>query len=437
MRREDRSLLRGVSAKGGSVRVGGIGCALRRVLVVGGLTAGLGGAGSAAAQQNQPDIGVAPVMLGTRPYVFDTAEQHKIRVSVVVRGLPHPFSVAFLPNGDALVSERGAHLRLVHHATSGTAMLDPTPVPGAPAPAGFRGGGLHDVVLHPKYADNHWVYFTYNKPGAPIPDAKPPGRRQTAVALGRGVFDGKALTHVQELFVGEFQTGSSGSRIAFGRDGLVYMTTGAPFNEAAQQLGSVYGKVLRLREDGSIPADNPFVKRAGARPEVFSYGHRDQLGLTIDPKSGAVIAAEHGPNGGDEINLILPGRNYGWPNYSFGRSYEGPRISALPVVEGIEQPIVLWLPSIAPTGLAFYTGDRFPAWKGNLFIGSARIGEIPRTGGLERVVFNDKLEELRRERLLGELHQRIRDVRQGPDGLLYVITDEDDGALLRIEPTVQ
>jgi aldose sugar dehydrogenase len=437
MRRKDRSP-RGVSAKGRSVRVGGIGRALRRVLVVGGLTAaGLGGAGSAAAQQNQPDIGVAPVVLGNRPYVFDTAEQHAIRVSVVVRGLPHPFSVALLPNGDALISERGAHLRLVHHATSGTATLDPTPVPGAPEPAGFRGGGLHDVVLHPQYADNHWVYFTYNKPGAPIPDAKPPGRRQTAVALGRGVFDGRALTHVQELFVGEFQTGSSGSRIAFGRDGLVYMTTGAPFNEAAQQLGSVYGKVLRLREDGSIPADNPFVKRAGARPEVFSYGHRDQLGLTIDPQSGGVIAAEHGPNGGDEINLILPGRNYGWPNYSFGRSYEGPRISAMPVVEGIEQPIVLWLPSIAPTGLAFYTGDRFPAWKGNLFIGSARIGEIPRTGGLERVVFNDKLEELRRERLLGELHQRIRDVRQGPDGLLYVLTDEDDGALLRIEPTVQ
>ena len=212
------------------------------------------------------------------------------------------------------------------------------------------------------------------------------------------------------------------------------MTTGAPFNDAAQDLGSVYGKVLRLNEDGSAPSDNPFVKRAGARPEVFSYGHRDQLGLTIDPTSGAVLDAEHGPNGGDEINLILPGRNYGWPKYTFGRDYDGSRLSPTPLGEGIEQPIVLWLPSIAPTGLTFYTGTRFPNWNGDLFIGSARIGEIPRTGGLERVVFNDKLGELRRERLLSELHQRIRDVREGPDGLLYVLTDEDDGALLRIEP---
>jgi glucose/arabinose dehydrogenase len=166
---------------------------------------------------------------------------------------------------------------------------------------------------------------------------------------------------------------------------------------------------------------------------VFSIGHRDQLGLTVHP-SGAVLAAEHGPNGGDEVNLIRPGRNYGWPTWTYGRNYDGTRLSELPVVEGIEQPLVLWVPSIAPTGLAVYTGDRIPAWRGNLFVGSARIGEIPRTGGLERVVFNDNLEEVRRERLLGSLHQRIRDVRQGPDGLLYVITDEDDGVLLRIEP---
>ena len=163
-------------------------------------------------------------------------------------------------------------------------------------------------------------------------------------------------------------------------------------------------------------------------------GHRDQLGLTVHAATGTVLAAEHGPNGGDEVNVILPGRNYGWPKFSFGRTYEGPRISETPLGPGIEQPLVLWIPSIAPTGLTFYTGDQLPAWKGNLFVGSARRGEVPRTGGLERVVVNDKLEELRRESLLTELHQRIRDVRQGPDGLLYVITDEDDGALLRIEP---
>ena len=192
--------------------------------------------------------------------------------------------------------------------------------------------------------------------------------------------------------------------------------------------------MLRVREDGSIPKDNPFVGRSGARPEIYSYGHRDQLGLTVQASSGTVLAAEHGPNGGDEVNLILPGRNYGWPLVSFGRAYDGPRISDSPVAEGVEQPLVLWLPSIAPTGLTFYEGDRYPAWKGNLFVGSARRGEVPRTGGLERVVLNGKLEELRRETLLTELHQRIRDVRQGPDGLLYVITDEDDGALLRLEP---
>jgi glucose/arabinose dehydrogenase len=237
---------------------------------------------------------------------------------------------------------------------------------------------------------------------------------------------------VKELFVGEWSTGASGSRIAFG-NGFVYLTTGAPFDESAQQLDSVYGKVIRLREDGSIPTDNPFVGRAGARPEIYSYGHRDQLGLTVHP-NGTVLAAEHGPNGGDEVNVILAGRNYGWPKWTYGRAYDGSRMSPMPVTEGIEQPLVLWVPSIAPTGLAVYTGDKFPAWRGNLFVGSARTGEIPRTGGLERVVLNDKLDELRRERLLSDLHQRIRDVRQGPDGLIYVVTDEDDGALLRIEP---
>jgi aldose sugar dehydrogenase len=194
--------------------------------------------------------------------------------------------------------------------------------------------------------------------------------------------------------------------------------------------------VLRLKDDGTAPGDNPFAGKDGARPEVFSMGHRDQLGLTVHPITGAVLAAEHGPNGGDEVNLILPGRNYGWPKVSFGRNYDGPRYSELPVAEGIEPAIIVWLPSIGPTGLSFYTGDRFKEWKGNLFVGSVRRGEIPRTGGLERVVLNDKLEELRRETLLTELHQRIRDVRQGADGLLYVLTDEDDGALLRLEPAL-
>jgi glucose/arabinose dehydrogenase len=214
---------------------------------------------------------------------------------------------------------------------------------------------------------------------------------------------------------------------------MIYMTTGGPFDDSAQRLDTVYGKVLRLRDDGTIPADNPFVGRAGARGEIFSLGHRDHLGLTVSP-SGMVLNAEEGPNGGDELNAILAGRNYGWPKVSFGRGYDGPRISESPVADGIEQPLVVWLPSIAPGGITFYTADRYPAWKGNLFVTSARRGEIPGTGGLERVVFNPRMEELRRETLFTELHQRWRDVRQGPDGLLYGLTDEDDGALLRIEP---
>jgi glucose/arabinose dehydrogenase len=390
----------------------------------------------AAAAQQQPNLGVAPVKLKNEPYVFDTAEQHGIKVSIVVRGLAHPFSLAFLPNGDALVTERGASLRLVRNAASGkgAATLEPTPLAGIPAQQPSRGAGLNEVTLHPKFADNGWVYFTYNKTGEPIPDTTPP-RRKAAVALGRAKFDGRALSSVEELFVGNWSESALGSRLAFGSDGLLYMTTGAAFDDSAQRLDTVYGKVLRLTEDGKPARDNPFAGRAGARAEVFSYGHRDQLGLTVDPASGSVLAAEHGPNGGDEINLILPGRNYGWPKSSYGRNYDGPRMSSLPIEEGIEQPLVLWLPSIAPTGVTFYTGDKLPAWKGNLFVGSARVGEIPRTGALERVVLNGKLEELRRERLLSDLHQRIRDVRQGPDGLLYVLTDEDDGALLRIEPS--
>lgn len=384
----------------------------------------------------QPPAGIAPVPLDLPAYTFVTAEQPGIRVVVVARGLTRPFGVAPLPDGDALISERGARLRLVRNAAGRPdgpeAILLPEPVAGTPEIPAFRGGGLQDVVLHPRFDDTRLVYFSYNKAGAA---AAAPGQRQGAVAVGRGRFDGAVLSGVEEIFAGDWREGASGSRLAFGRDGMLYVTTGAPFGEEAQDLGSVYGKVLRLDEHGRAPGDNPFVARDGARPEVYSYGHRDQLGLAIHPVSGAVFAAEHGPNGGDEVNLIRPGRNYGWPQVTFGRSYEGPRISAHPVGEGVEEPLVVWLPSIAPTGLAFYDGDRFAAWKGHLFVGSARRGQVPGTGGLERVVFNVEMEELRRETLLTPLHRRIRDVRQGPDGLLYVLSDDEDGTLLRIEPT--
>jgi len=383
--------------------------------------------------QQQPQLGIAAVNLTAGPYVFDTAEQHKIRVVVVASGLRHPFSLAFLPNGDALITERGGQLRLLHGATGSAATLDSAPIAGVPQEPTFRTGGLQEIALHPQFATNHFVYFTYNKAGGPVAGGQA-NARQSAVTLARGRLEGHALTAVQQLFAGAMQDGASGSRLAFGPNSMLFMTTGAPFDQQAQNVDSVYGKVLRLKDDGTIPADNPFVGKAGARGEVYTLGHRDQLGLTVQPGTGRVLAAEHGPNGGDEVNVILPGRNYGWPRISFGRDYQGPRISELPVAADVEQPTILWIPSIAPTGMTFYTGDAIPAWKGNLFVGSARRGEIPRTGGLERVVVNDKLEELRRESLLTDLHQRIRDVRQGPDGKLYVITDEDNGALLRIEP---
>jgi glucose/arabinose dehydrogenase len=343
-----------------------------------------------------------------------------------------------LPNGDALVAARSGPLYLVNNAAgTGAPRLDPVPVTGVPelVPYYFR-GGIHDIILHPKFSDNRLVYFTYNKPDTVTPpDPAAPYRKGSIVSLWRARLSasGRALTEVQELLSGE-RGPSSGSRIAFGKDGLVYLTTGSSFGDQPQRLDSDYGKVLRVRDDGSIPADNPFVGRTGAKPEIFSYGHRDQLGIAVHPATGAVITAEFGPNGGDEINLILSGRNYGWPLTSFGRQYEGPRWSELPFAAGTELPIVVWLPSIAPFGAAFYSGDKFPQWQGNLLVAGVQRGEIPHTGALERVVFNDKLEEVRRESLLTELHQRIGAVRVGPDGLVYVLTDEDDGALLRLEP---
>jgi aldose sugar dehydrogenase len=389
--------------------------------------------GLAKVEAQPNSLGVAPIEL-EGPYLFDTAEQHGIRVDVVVRGLAHPFSLAFLPNGDALISERGGDVRLVKGATRASALLAAEAVPGGPPRSPARGGGLHDIAVHPQFERNRLVYVTYNEVAGTPSGSGPSGPTTMTLKVTRSRFDGERLEALEEIYSAEERAGGSGSRLAFAPDGTLFVTTGAPFDDAAQRLDSAYGKVLRIDADGGIPDDNPFAGQQGARPEVYSLGHRDQLGLTVHAESGAVLAAEHGPNGGDEVNLILPGRNYGWPEYSFGRNYDGPRVSALPVVDGIEQPLVLWVPSIAPTGLTFYRGDALSAWSGNLFVGSGRRGQIPRTGGLERVVLNEQLEEVRRESLLGELRQRIRDVREGPDGLLYVITDEDDGALLRIGP---
>jgi glucose/arabinose dehydrogenase len=380
-----------------------------------------------AQQAGQQPIGVPVLPLGAGPFLFDTAEQHKIRVSVVTKGLEHPWSLVFLPDGSMLVAERPGRLRVIRDGK-----LDPRPIPGVPAVKLIGNSGLMDVALHPKFAENKLVYFTYNKPGNTSGHDK-----QIATALARGRLEGGALTDVKDIFVADWlpeDANGYNSRIAFGRDGMIYVSNGASNSDASQDPKSHRGKIMRLRDDGTVPPDNPFVGRAGYRPEIYSMGHRNTLGLIVHPVTGALWNNENGPNGGDEINVILPGRNYGWPIASYGRTYEGPRVSDVPWREGIEQPIVFWVPSIAVAGMAIYTGDRFPAWKNNAFVGSMRTGEIPGTGHLERIVFNAKTEEIRRETMLTELHQRIREVRQGPDGLLYLLTDEDAGALLKIEP---
>jgi glucose/arabinose dehydrogenase len=372
--------------------------------------------------QQQQTFGVAVPPLSAGPWVFDTAEQRKIRVSVVTRGLSHPWAVAFLPDGRMLVTERPGRLRVVRDG-----VLDPRAVPGAPAVRTDGNGGLMDVAVHPRFADNRLVYLTYTKPV---------GNGRGAPALARGRLEASGLADVRDLVVTDALEGNSGlnGRVVFGRDGMVYMSTGGNIGKVSQDSTSLRGKILRLQDDGGVPSDNPFVGREDHRPEIYTLGHRNTLGLIVHPETGALWNNENGPNGGDEINIILRGRNYGWPVVSFGRDYSGPRISEHPTREGTESPIVVWLPSIAVAGMAVYTGNRFPAWKGNVFVGSLRQGGIPGTGHLERIVFNARTEELRRESMLTEFRQRIREVREGPDGFLYLLTDDDDGALLRIEP---
>ena len=378
---------------------------------------------SAVAHARQERLEGLPVPpLGSGPFEFETAEARKIRVTVVARGLSHPWSLVFLPDGSLLVTERPGRLRVIRNG-----VLDPTPIAGVPRARTDGNGGLMDIALHPNFADNRLVYLTYTKP---VENGK------GTPALARGRLEGGALVDVKDLLVPEAYEGNSGlgGRIVFGRDGMIYLATGGNIAKVAQEPGSLRGKILRLRDDGSVPSDNPFVNRAGYRPEIYTLGHRNTLALIVHPETGAIWNSENGPNGGDEINIIQAGRNYGWPLVSFGREYPGPRVSEHPTRDGFESPLVTWIPSIAASGMAVYTGNRFPAWKGNVFVGGMREGEINGTGHLQRIAFNAVTEEVRRESMLGALRQRIREVRQGPDGLLYLLTDEVDGALLRIEP---
>ena len=375
--------------------------------------------------RSQPAGGPSPP-LGAGPFVFDTAEQHKLRAVVVAAGLSHPWSMAFLPDGGILVTEREGRLRIVRNG-----VFSPQPIAGVPEISKARLAGLMDIALHPQFATNHLVYLTYSKPD--------PVTYKTALARGR--LEGNSLVDVKELFQSEahWKDAAAASRVVFGADGTLFMSVGGAtvFGQSDKhaQDGSFYtGKIIRLRDDGSVPADNPFVGRAGYKPEIYSLGHRNVLGLFVHPETGELWENENGPLGGDEVNIIRAGKNYGWPLVTYGRQYSGPRVSDKTQMEGMEEPLVFWVPSIAPSGLTIYSGSRFPSWKGNVFVGSMRVGEITGTGHLQRIVVTSRGEALRREMLLQDLKQRVRDVRQSPDGFLYVLTEEDNAALIRLEP---
>jgi len=346
-----------------------------------------------------------------------------VKTTTMATGLWHPWSLAWLPNGDMLVTERNGKLRTVRDGK-----LDADPVAGVPPVHSVRLSGLMEVLPHPNFAQNHFVYLTYTK------DVPEKGEGQVATTLARGRLEGHQLVDVKDILICDpwAGDGGSGSRLAWGKDGMLFMTTGASNGNAAQEGTSLRGKILRLKDDGTAAPGNPFAGKAGYKAEIYSMGHRNSLGLAINPVTGDVWNNENGPAGGDEINVIKPGGNYGWPEVSFGRDYAGPQI--VNFKDGMIGPIVFWAPSIAPSGMAFYTGSKFPDWKNNVLVGAQLGGTVPGYPHLERLVFNEKWDETSRQALLVDMKQRIRDVRQGPDELVYVLTDEENGALIRLEP---
>jgi glucose/arabinose dehydrogenase len=347
----------------------------------------------------------------------------RIKVSVVTKGLSHPWDMAFMPNGDILVTERSGQLRIVRDG-----VLDPEPISGLPTIHAVRLSGLMDVELHPDFSNNQLVYLTYTKNLNQDP-------LEVATTVARGRLVGNRLEDVEDVLVADTWAGNggSGSRIVFDSDGFLYMSTGASNGNAAQDPSNLRGKILRLRDDGTAAPGNPFDGRDDYAPEVFSMGHRNSLGLAFHPTTGELWNSEMGPNGGDEVNIIDPGANYGWPDISFGRTYEGPYVSTLPWREGITLPVSYFVPGISPSGLSFYTGDNLEPWQSSVFVGGLRVGQIQGTGHMVRLYFDENGNERRRETLLTQLNQRIRDIKDGPDGYLYVLTEENDAAILRIE----
>lgn len=346
---------------------------------------------------------------------IESTEQGRIRIVTITSALTRPWGLAFLPNDDMLVTELAGHLRLIH-----AGKLQPAFIGGVPKVETKDQAGLMDIALHPHFAENRTVYLTYSKIG----------ERGNTPALARARFDGTKLVDLRDVFVANAWSsesgGNTGSRIAFGIDGSLYMSVGDRHEQkTAQDMRTDKGKIVRLKDDGSIPDDNPFVMRMDVLPEIFASGVRNPQGLYVDPATGTIWENEHGPRGGDEINILLAAHNYGWPAITYGKNYDGTTISNETAHAGMDQPLVYWVPSIAPSGMTIYTGDKFPAWKGNAFVG-ALAGQH-----LRRVVFESS-KVVHQEELLTHLHKRFRDVRQGPDGFLYVLTD--GSSLLRLEP---
>ncbi len=341
-----------------------------------------------------------------------------VRVQTVAGGLEHPWGLAFLPDRRMLVTERPGRLRIV-----GRDGRLSEPLAGVPQVLARGQGGLLDVALDPRFADNRLVYLSYAEPGEG-------GTAGTAVARGR-LGEGR-LEDVRVIYRQQPKVAGSnhfGSRLVFARDGTLFVTQGDRYDyrDGAQDLSVGFGKIVRINPDGSVPRDNPFVGRAGARPEIWSYGHRNVQGAALHPQTGQLWTAEHGARGGDELNRPEAGKNYGWPVITYGVDYSGAKIGEGTAKPGMEQPLYYWDPVIAPSGMTFYTGDAFPDWKGSIFIGSLRPGLLVRLTLADGRV-------AREERYLADLRERIRDVRQGPDELLYLLTDGREGGILRVMP---
>jgi len=340
-----------------------------------------------------------------------------VRAETVVSGLEHPWGIAFLPDGRILVTERPGRLRI---ATTDGKLSEP--LAGLPEVYAQGQGGLLDVAIDPRFAENRLVYFSFAEPGE--------GDAGTAVARGR-LGEGR-LDDVQVIYRQQPKLrggGHYGSRLVFSKDGNLFITQGDRMNwrEKAQDLSQGQGKVMRINPDGTVPRDNPFVGREGALPEIWSYGHRNVQAAALHPETGQLWTVEHGARGGDELNHPEAGKNYGWPIITYGVDYSGAKVGEGTAKAGMEQPVYYWDPVIAPSGMVFYTGDRYPGWKGSVFVGSMTPGALVR-------LQLDKGRVAREERYLGDMHERIRDVQQGPDGLLYLITDSDDGRILRVVP---